>query len=129
MDELELYRCPICGNIITFLGSKKEAVVCCGRPMEKMVPNTVDGVEEKHVPVISVTGDKELSVQIGAVLHPMIPEHYIEWILCVTDQGVHIRYLEPHTEPTAVLHLARDESARSIYAYCNIHGLWIKRIR
>ena len=47
---------------------------------EVLTPNTTDGAYEKHVPVIEQHGD-HVTVKVGSVEHPMLPAHYIEWII------------------------------------------------
>jgi superoxide reductase len=32
------YSCSICGNVITFIKVGGGTVVCCGKPMDKIVP-------------------------------------------------------------------------------------------
>ena len=49
--EVKFYRCPHCGNIIVKVKDSGVPVVCCGAPMQELVPNTGDGAGEKHVPV------------------------------------------------------------------------------
>ena len=76
---MKFYICKHCGNIIAYVHSSGVPVVCCGEPMQEIIPGTTDGALEKHVPVIEVEGNK-VTVRVGAVEHPMLPEHYIEWI-------------------------------------------------
>ena len=54
--------------------------------MEELVPNTVDAAQEKHVPVVTVDGNT-VKVEIGSVEHPMVDEHYIQWIYLQTEKG------------------------------------------
>ena len=54
----------------------------------ELVANTTDGAHEKHVPLISISGD-EVYVAVGSVEHPSLPAHYIEFILLETDKGIH----------------------------------------
>ena len=54
--------------------------------MQELVPNTTDAAVEKHVPVIQIDGSK-VTVTVGSAEHPMIPEHYIQWIALATRQG------------------------------------------
>ena len=61
---------------------------------EEIIANTTDGAHEKHVPVITTTGD-EVKVEVGSVEHPSLPTHYIEWILLETEAGFQIHYLKP----------------------------------
>lgn len=118
--EISFYRCIHCGNIITFLKESGAPVSCCGEPMTKLKANSTDAATEKHVPVINKM-DGKIQVTVGSVMHPMLPEHYIEWIACVSGDKVEFRYLEPGAEPTAEFY---EISSGTIYAYCNLHGLW-----
>ena len=91
--------------------------------MTELVPGTTDGALEKHVPVVSVDGTA-VTVKVGAVAHPMLPEHWIEWIAIETRQGSQIKYLKPGEAPEATFALTEGDALVSAYAYCNLHGLW-----
>ena len=54
-------------------------IVCCGEKMEALAPNTVEASSEKHLPVVTVENDT-VHVNIGSADHPMLPEHFIEWV-------------------------------------------------
>ena len=56
--------------------------------------------------------------------HPMIPEHYIEWIALETTGGNQRKTLSPSDEPKACFALCEDEEVKAVYAYCNLHSLW-----
>ncbi len=56
--------------------------------------------------------------------HPMVPEHWIEWIVLETQQGFSVRRLRPGDAPEALFALPDTETAVGAYAYCNLHGLW-----
>lgn len=101
-------------------------VMCCGKAMEELVPNTVDASAEKHVPVVEVVGNK-VEVKIGEVEHPMVEEHYIEWIALETEQGMQLKNLNPGDKPSVIFRL-NGEKATAAYAYCNLHGLWTTEI-
>ena len=121
--ELKFYRCPICGNIVVKLENSGVPVVCCGKPMVELVPGTTDASVEKHVPVVTVDGSK-VNVFVGGAEHPMVPEHYIQWIVLETKQGWQIKYLKPEQAPEAEFVLAEGEQVVAVYEYCNLHGLW-----
>ncbi len=89
----------------------------------ELIANTTDGAHEKHVPVITVSGD-EIKVEVGSVEHPSLPAHYIEFILLETTTGMHMKCLKPGMKPEAVFKLAEGEKALAAYEYCNLHGLW-----
>ena len=119
---MKFYRCPICGNIITVLEGEIIPVRCCGKELEELIPNTKEAAFEKHIPVCKKVGDK-LEVTVGEIEHPMQEEHYILFIAQVTDKNVSIVKLQPDQQPKAVF--PYKENAK-IYAYCNLHGLWVK---
>ncbi len=120
---MKFYICEHCGNIITFLHAAGVPVMCCGQKMTEVVPGTVDAAVEKHVPVVDVNGNV-VSVKVGSVEHPMLPEHFIQWIALETSQGSQIKYLKPGEKPEAAFALAEGEAVVGVYAYCNLHGLW-----
>ena len=97
--------------------------MCCGQPMTELVPGTTYGAAEKHVPAVTVDGNK-VSVAVGSVEHPMLEEHYIEWIAVETANGVQRKALKPGEKPAAEFVLADGESVTAVYEYCNLHGLW-----
>ncbi|HPX70887.1 MAG TPA: desulfoferrodoxin family protein [Bacillota bacterium] len=117
------YRCEKCGNFITFLTEKAATPFCCGEIMVEVVANTVDAAQEKHVPVVEVKGS-EVEVKVGSVAHPMIPEHYIPFVILETSLGCQKRELLPGQEPAAKFALAEGEKPLAAYEYCNLHGLW-----
>jgi len=122
---MEFYRCRHCGNIITFMENKGPAVFCCGEKMEKLEPGTVEASLEKHIPVVIVE-PAQVKVEIGSVPHPMIPEHYIQWIVLETQNGVQWKKLTPSDMPSATFPLAQGDKVIAAWEYCNIHGLWKK---
>ena len=120
---MKYYICPNCGNIISYAKQGPVPVMCCGKPMVELVPGTTDAAQEKHVPVVTVEGNK-VTVRVGSVDHPMTAEHYITFIDVVTCCGVHHRILTPDSAPVAEFLLADGEKYESCVAYCNLHGLW-----
>ena len=122
-EKLQIYKCEICGNIVEVLHEGKGELVCCGQPMKLYKENTTDATLEKHVPVIEKT-ESGFKVKIGSVAHPMIEEHYIEWIEAVVDGEAYRQFLKPGDAPEAEFCIKSDNIiARE---YCNIHGLWKK---
>lgn len=117
----EVYRCNICGNIVEVVHKGGGTLVCCGQEMQLLLENTVDAAKEKHVPVVEKRADKVV-VKVGAVVHPMDPDHYIEYIELLTDGGMFIRYLKPGDKPEAVFE--GKFGTVTARAFCNKHGLW-----
>ena len=91
--------------------------------MVEMVPGTTDAAVEKHVPVVNTDGNK-VTVTVGSVIHPMLPEHYIEWVLLVTNKGIQKKAFKPGDEPKAEFALLEGEKVEAAYEYCNLHKLW-----
>ena len=121
--EPKFFVCKRCGNIVAVVKAAGGTLVCCGEPMSELIPGTVDASREKHVPVVSQQGNL-VTVAVGSVGHPMVDEHYIEWILLSTKHGNQRKLLKPGDAPKAVFALAEGDEVVSAYAYCNLHGLW-----
>ncbi|MGI6403836.1 MAG: desulfoferrodoxin family protein [Oscillospiraceae bacterium] len=119
---MKFYRCELCGNIIVKLVNGGGVLSCCGQEMTELKAGVVDAALEKHVPAFQREG-ATLLVQVGEIIHPMTPEHYIQCI--VVQQGDHVQYvtLDSTDEPKATFQINPDEPA-TIYEYCNLHGLW-----
>jgi superoxide reductase len=117
----EIYKCPVCGNIVEVAHAGIGELVCCGKPMARMVANTVDASKEKHVPVVERTASG-IKVRIGSVPHPMEEKHYIEFIEVIADGRVMRKYLQPGVPAEA--EFAALPGKLSVREYCNLHGLW-----
>lgn len=89
--------------------------------------NSTDAATEKHVPVVTVEGNKVHAV-VGSALHPMTAEHHIAFIALVTDQKVELKTLDPVGKPEADFVLADGEHPQEVYEFCNLHGLWVKAL-
>ena len=123
----KFYVCKHCGNLIGMISDSGVNPVCCGEPMKLLKANTVDASGEKHLPIVTVESDDRgtrLSVKVGSVEHPMMDNHYIQWIFVETNKGGHRRALTPADKPEASFKLADDELPVAVYEYCNLHGLW-----
>ena len=123
MKDPRFFICKHCGNMITMVEDHNVPVVCCGEKMTELDANTSDGAKEKHVPVVEAAGST-VTVTVGSVAHPMLPEHHIAWIYLKTNQGGQIKYLAPGAEPKASFALSEGEKAEAAFEYCNLHGLW-----
>ncbi len=117
----ELYKCPVCGNIVVVQHAGAGTLACCGQSMEVLTANTEDAATEKHVPQVTRT-EKGIVVRVGELDHPMDDDHYIEWITLVTENKVKTVYLSPGDAPTALFSITAEKV--TVYAYCNLHGLW-----
>ena len=121
--EMKFYRCSHCGQIVAIVKETGVPIVCCGEPMLEIIPGTTDAALEKHVPVFTVEGNK-VYVSVGSQAHPMLPEHYIEWVAIQTKTGNQRKPLCPGDEPKACFSLCDGDEVIAVYAYCNLHSLW-----
>lgn len=122
-NSKKFFICSVCGNIVEMIEPKGPKVVCCGKQMNELVANTTEASLEKHIPVVSINGNK-VKVQVGSTLHPMTQEHHIGWVYMITTQGTQRKCLEINSEPTIEFALTESEKVLEVYAYCNLHGLW-----
>jgi superoxide reductase len=83
--------------------------------MKLQKENTQEAAVEKHIPIIK--GNK---VFVGAVEHPMLKEHYIEWIEASDGIQTAKVFLKPGQKPEAEFSF-KPKKARE---YCNLHRLW-----
>ncbi|MBQ7547813.1 MAG: desulfoferrodoxin [Clostridia bacterium] len=120
---MKFYKCAHCGQIVAIVKKTGVPVMCCGQAMEEIVPGSVDAAVEKHVPVIDVQGT-QVTVTVGSVEHPMLPEHFIEWIALQTANGNQRKTLKAGDAPQVVFAICEGDTVEAAYAYCNLHGLW-----
>jgi superoxide reductase len=121
--EMRFFICRHCGNIVAMVKDSGVPIVCCGEKMTELIPNTTDAAQEKHVPVIKREGSK-VTIEVGSTAHPMLENHYIEWIALRTKNGNQRKTLKPGDEPKACFCISDDDEVIDAFAYCNIHGLW-----
>lgn len=121
--EMRFFRCAHCGQIIAIVKGTGVPVMCCGEKMQEIIPGTTDASLEKHVPVCEVENGI-VHVKVGTVPHPMLPEHYIEWISLQTKQGNQRKILKPGDEPKADFAILEGDEVEAVFAYCNLHSLW-----
>ncbi len=117
----QIYKCPICGNVIEIIHPGAGQLICCGQLMELLQTKTEDTGYEKHLPVVEKFENK-ITVKVGSVLHPMEKAHYIELIEIITDDKVYKKFLKPNDKAEAIFEISADNI--TIRAYCNVHGLW-----
>ena len=119
---MKFFICEHCGNLIGVINDAGVPMMCCGQKMTQLIPGTVEASVEKHLPVVTVDGDK-VKVEVGSVAHPMAEEHSILWVYLQTDKGGQRKNLKVGEAPVAEFSLL-DEKPVAAYAYCNLHGLW-----
>ena len=122
-------KCPVCGSPKTAFSEKEDAIK---EPKDK---GNLTELEKKHIPVILVVkkcglipeGCQDVHAKIGAILHPMQAEHYINWIDFYIDKKFIARvHLTPEkTNPAAALHLKVGTGVLTVIDFCNLHGAWM----
>ena len=122
MCEIRFFKCNHCGNIIGVIHNAGVPMMCCGEKMQELIPGIVDAAAEKHVPVVTVDGNI-VTVKVGEVEHPMVDEHFIQWVYLQTDRGGQRKCLKPCQKPEVRFALM-DEVPVAVFEYCNLHGLW-----
>ena len=122
--NMKFYRCPVCGNIITVIEGDEKRVSCCGKTLEELKVGTTNASVEKHVPVYKREDDK-IIVTVGEVEHPMTEEHYIMFVALINNQNINIVKLNSSDKPEAIFPYLKGSQ---IYAYCNLHGLWMNEV-
>lgn len=120
-EKTGIYKCNVCGNIVEVLHAGGGTLACCGEPMEKIIEKTIsDEGQEKHVPIVIKT-QEGINIRVGSIEHPMLPEHYIEWIEISAEGFCSRKALSSGDKPELEFCVTGKIKAR---AYCNVHGLW-----
>lgn len=120
--KLQVYQCSLCGNMVEVIHANAGTLTCCGQAMNLLPEQTADSATEKHVPVVEEI-DGGYKVTVGSTLHPMVDDHFIEWIELVVDGKAYRQFLTPNGQPVAEFQVAKGAG---VYAreFCNLHGLW-----
>ena len=122
-EKLELYKCPICGNLVQVILQGEGELVCCGQPMEHLIPHQEkdSALAEKHTPEIEmIEGRRYITLKH----HPMTKEHYIQFIEAYKKDKscLYLKYLNP--EEKAEFDISCLDNDIDALELCNIHGLW-----
>ena len=117
------FLCRHCGNLVGMINDAGVSLVCCGEKMEALVPKTTQTGHEKHLPGVEVK-ENVVQVKVGSVGHPMAEDHRIEWVYLHTQKGGQRRSFSADDKPEVRFVLDADEPI-AVYAYCNLHGLWV----
>ena len=116
MLRTKLYVCPVCGNVIHCAG---EAVVsCCGITLP---PLEAEEPDEDHLIALERVEDEEFF----SIRHPMTKEHFISFVAYATADRFRLMKFYPEGNAETRLRL---QGRGVLYAYCNRHGLFKRRI-
>ncbi len=120
--QLEIYECQTCKLVVEVLRGGQGDPYCCNEPMQKLEARSEDAGREKHVPVVERTATG-VKVKVGDVPHPMLDNHFIEWIEIRFDDKVGRKYLKAGEAPEAQFD-GVPEGPVTVREHCNVHGLW-----
>ncbi|MFQ9900593.1 MAG: desulfoferrodoxin family protein [Ruthenibacterium sp.] len=118
---MTFYRCAHCGNIITKLTDAKVPVVL-RRAHTGLKAGSVDAAVEKHVPAVQVQAST-VNVTVGKWSTPCWLNTGLNGLCWRQTAGFHTAALAPGRR-RATFVLAPAETGKTVYAYCNLHGLW-----
>lgn len=116
MKKVQLYVCPVCGNIITAVGSGSYS--CCGITLPEQEAEECDDNHFIHVETV----DNEYCVTLN---HPMEKKHYISFAAYITSGNVEIAKLYPEQNISVSF---KKKGHGYLYVYCNRHGMFRKMI-
>lgn len=118
----KFFICKHCGNLIGLINDKGVPLVCCGEKMTELAANTTEASTEKHLPVVTVSGDS-INVKVGSAPHPMDEDHHIAFVYVETERGGQRKCIKNEKEAAVSFAFVNDKPV-AVYAYCNLHGLW-----
>lgn len=121
--DIKFYKCTVCGQVAAIVNETGMPLTCCGKEMSLLVPNTVEAMEESHIPIYKQRGNVVV-VTVGSQFHPMTSEHYIQWVAIQTKCGNQRKELKPGQDPRVCFMLCEGDEVEAVYAYCNKHALW-----
>jgi len=119
-----IYKCSMCGNVVSVLEAGAGVLSCCGEPMALLEAKGAEQEgNEKHVPVVEIN-EGNVTVKVGSVPHPMEDGHYIGLIqLMRGDDVVAGQRLKPGDKPEVSFCMENTEGIKA-RIWCNIHGVW-----
>ena len=104
----KIYVCPECGSIMQGMGECE--VVCCGKPVEALVPQMADAAHTIDVSEI----EDDFFVE-------MTKEHFIKFIVCIGfDRLLTVRLYPEQDSSVRFPRMPRGK----LYYYCSKHGLF-----
>ena len=116
MKNVKFYVCPTCGNILFSVGNAN--ISCCDR---KLTALAVEAENENHVMTVAeIKGDYYVTID-----HEMTKTHYISFVAFVGYDRILLIKMYP--EQDAALRFPKMHGNK-LYACCNEHGLWEKKI-
>lgn len=112
-------KCNKCGNLIWSFNDT--SITCCNEKMRIVNANEVDASFEKHIPQYEIKNNK-ITIKVN---HVMEDNHFIMWIMMVSDNEINYKEFKPGDVPEVTF----DYKGKcKLYSYCNLHSLWTNNI-
>lgn len=123
---MNIYYCKHCKRIC-YTYPVNSTLVCCNDEMTLLQAKKEDKGNEKHLPVVEKIAENKIFVKVGSVTHPMLEEHWIQWIFIENGEKYLIKTFNPGEAPEAVFCVDYNKPIK-VYEFCNLHGLWLTEI-
>jgi len=123
---MNIYYCKHCKRIC-YTYPVNSTLVCCNDEMTLLQAKSVDKGNEKHLPVVEKISKNKIRVKVGSVTHPMLEDHWIQWIFIENGDNYSIKTFNPGEEPVAEFYVDFEKSVK-VYEFCNLHGLWLTEL-
>lgn len=138
---MKIFVCSVCGHIefttvsisCPVCKSPAEKSTCNDRVFEESAERSKEAAI-KHIPVIAVNRKcglipeqscLDITVRIGANLHPMENTHFIQFIDCYVDDNYVSRVvLTSRVYAACCFHLKLQGTKVTVVENCNVHGYW-----
>lgn len=114
--RMKFYVCPVCGNILTSMGDT--LVSCCGITLPALDAEEMD--KEHSFRLERVEDETFVTMK-----HPMEKEHFISFFAFASSDRLQLVKLYPEGNAETRMQL---RGHGWLYAYCNRHGLYRKRV-
>ena len=87
----QVYECKVCGNRVEVIRGRRNTSLLQSayEPLWRILLTLL---RKAYRSLLRLRTDR---VQVGSVIHPMIEEHYIEWIELVADGMVYRKHSSP----------------------------------
>lgn len=122
--KLELYKCRVCENVVEVAHCGVGVLVCCDETMKLLEEHSANA-ENAHYGHLEHIDEITKKVTFN---HVMTPEHHIEFIEAISNDGKYIKrkYLAQDEKPELIFKCECKEGFY-IRLYCNIDGNWITK--
>ena len=113
VSRTKFYVCKHCGSVI--YGTGQCSVICCGKPIEALVPKEADDAHSFKITEI----ENDFYIEFN---HQMEKEHFISFVSYIGFERVLTVRLYPQQD--AAVRIPKMFKGR-LYYYCERHGLFV----